>query len=313
MLTDIAAPRRNRKFQRAELPPPLQLTPRDEQIIQRVGEHRFLTSRQIHELLGGSEQNILRRLNVLFHAGYLDRPRAQLDYYTATGSSPMVYALGDRGARLLIQRHGAVLPDREWQRKNRVGRPFIEHTLAIANFHVALINTTRTQPHIELINDKALIAAFPKAPVTLDRAFAWQTTVRRNDSTHKISVKPDYAFALKSPANGHRAYLVECDRATMPISRNNFDQTSIVRKFAGYIAGHAAKLHESTFGWKAFRVLFITDTPARAANMRTALHEYTKVANARRLFFFTHADTRTSTDLLALTWVDGNGQKVSLI
>ena len=46
------------------------------------------------------------RLLRLFHAGYVDRPRAQLDYYPTAGSSPIAYALADRGARLLIQRDG---------------------------------------------------------------------------------------------------------------------------------------------------------------------------------------------------------------
>jgi len=62
----------------------------------------------------------------LFHAGYIDRPRAQLDYYPTFGSAPMIYALADRGVRLLKEWDGAEFRNPEWSRKNReAGRPFI--------------------------------------------------------------------------------------------------------------------------------------------------------------------------------------------
>ena len=41
----------------------------------------------------------------------------------------MVYALADRGARLLIERDGIEFANVKWSRKNRkAGRPFIEHS-----------------------------------------------------------------------------------------------------------------------------------------------------------------------------------------
>ena len=87
----------------------------------------------------------------------------------------------------------------------------------------------------------------------------------------------------------------------------------VVRKFAAYINGYAANLHERNFGWKACRILFITNTPERAANMREALNSLTKATNVRRLFFFTTADALSSADLFSHTWIDGNGQTVTLI
>jgi hypothetical protein len=290
------APIRRRRFERAPEPPAFQLTSRDEDIIRAVARNRFLTSRQIQTLFAASTQNIIRRLNGLFHAGYLDRPRAQLDYYTTAGSAPMVYALADKGARLINRRDGATLPEDEWKRKIRAaGRPFIEHTLAIAELHTALVAACQTRPDVELVDAKALIAAFPKPPASHDRAFAWHTTIRRNDMTHKVPVKPDYAFALRSTAIGRRCYLAECDRGTMPIERADFNQTSIARKLIAYIHGHAGRMHETNFGWKAFRVLFITNTEERARNMRLALADITKAHNVRHLFYFAHADVITST------------------
>jgi hypothetical protein len=79
------------------------------------------------------------RLLRLFHAGYIDRPRAQLDRFPSAGSSHFVYALADRGARLLIECDGIEFANVEWSRKNRLaGRPFIEHQLEIMDFYVGL-------------------------------------------------------------------------------------------------------------------------------------------------------------------------------
>ncbi len=304
---------RNRRFERASAAPAFQLTKRDAEIILAIGRNRFLNSRQVQALVPGSADKILRRLNGLFHAGYIDRPRAQIDYYSRTGSSPMVYALSDRGARLLNERYGAAFPDSDWQHKNRsVGRPFIEHTIAIADTHSALTVGCRLRPEIELIDAKALIAALPKPPLSPDHAFLWKTEVRRNGQLEPVSVNPDYVFALRSPIISRRCYLVEVDRGSMPVERATFKRTSIVRKFAGYIEGYSAKLHERQFGWKACRILFITNTPERVEHMRAALANLTRATNIRQLFYFTHSDALNG-GILSLRWIDGNGQPQTLI
>jgi hypothetical protein len=62
---------------------------------------RQLRSRRPNDSLDRTNDRLLR----LFHAGYLDRPRAQLDRFPS-GSPHIVYALADRGARLLIECDG---------------------------------------------------------------------------------------------------------------------------------------------------------------------------------------------------------------
>src|ERR1041385_7407889 len=79
------------------------LMPRDEEIILTVARHKFIRSYSIIDLLlakhpGTSEDKILRRLRLLFDAGYLLRPLAQVETYKAgAGSRPHVYTLGNRG------------------------------------------------------------------------------------------------------------------------------------------------------------------------------------------------------------------------
>src|SRR5580693_5872922 len=130
---------RRPRFRRASEPPAFRLTDDDVEIVRHLARHRFLRSTQIAALVGRSLDRTNDRLCRLFHAGYVDRPRAQLDYYPTVGSAPIAYALADRGARLLIQRDGAAVVNVEWSRKNReAGRPFIEHQLEVMEFLVAM-------------------------------------------------------------------------------------------------------------------------------------------------------------------------------
>lgn len=85
--------RRKPRFRRAADVAPMQLTSRDREIVQQVFRHRFLRTPQIATLVGGSKQAVVRRLRLLYHHGYLERPRAQIEYYHQGGSRPLVYGL----------------------------------------------------------------------------------------------------------------------------------------------------------------------------------------------------------------------------
>src|SRR5437899_1064012 len=138
-LSPLPLPRRKRRFIR-EIPERFQLTDRDIMLVRFVAKHRFLRSTHLSALCEAPHKKVCDRLTSLFHAGYLDRPRAQFDHYREGGGSPpIVYALGNRGAQLLIERHLADIPQVDWARKNDLaGRQFILHTLAIADVRVAL-------------------------------------------------------------------------------------------------------------------------------------------------------------------------------
>jgi DNA-binding Lrp family transcriptional regulator len=127
------------RFKRLSRVSPMQLTDRDREIIRLVHRHRFLRSHQIIALLGGSPQQLSRRLKLLYHHGYLERPRAQLQYYERGGSKSIAYGLGNKGGALLKQEFGiAVHPD-SWGEKNHViGRVYLEHALLVSDIMMAI-------------------------------------------------------------------------------------------------------------------------------------------------------------------------------
>ena len=96
------------RYRRAKDPPRMQLTKRDRTIIFLVWSYRYLTRLQIQRLLfplreAGKERSrkniVTRRLMLLYQNGHLD-PLHQL-IASPRGSSPIVYCLDRKGARML--------------------------------------------------------------------------------------------------------------------------------------------------------------------------------------------------------------------
>jgi hypothetical protein len=311
----VERPTRLPRFRRASEPPAFRLTDDDVEIVRQVARHRLIRSTHIAALVGRSLDRTNDRLHLLFHAGYVDRPRAQLDRFPTSGTAPMVYALADRGARLLCEREGFCCGTGEWSRKNREAhRPFIEHQIEIVNFQVALERAVAQRSDVRLISAEEMITA-SRRPMQASRApFALRAKLAHRGAVREFSVVPDIVFGLELPDGARRNFMVEIDRGTMPITRSRFDQTSFEKKMHAYLAAYAAKQHERQFGWKNFRVLTITTDRPRILSMTEALRGL-RVPHSRgaSLFVFSTFDDLRAGDPLSLAWIDGAGQHVRLI
>jgi hypothetical protein len=127
------------RFRRIATVAPILLTDRDRDIIRHVHQHRFLRSHQIVALVDGSKQQVVRRLQLLFHHGYLERPRAQIQYYERGGSKSIAYGLGNKGGALLRREFGTTVNSDSWNEKNNaIGRVFLEHALLVSDVMVSL-------------------------------------------------------------------------------------------------------------------------------------------------------------------------------
>jgi hypothetical protein len=297
-------------------PPPFQLTDRDLDILRAVARYRFLDSGQIRQLIPGSEKNIDRRLKGLFEHAYLDRPECQYDFYRpGGGSSPAVYALADKGARVLSHHDGLESGPRvSWAQKNRkAGRPFLEHTLAISEFAVGLSAAVAASPAVDLCDGPALLARLPATAREAAKPYRLSVPVVFKSSRHTIGIEPDYAFSLGFPAAGRRAYfLVEIDRGTMPVERSDITQSSMLRKFLAYGAMWRSKLHTQSFAWRNFRVLVVTGNPERAENMRDVLQRHVG-GGGSPLFWFADAPALKMCNTLEYIWIDGEGDEQRLM
>lgn len=306
---------RRKRFRR-DRPPAMRLTDDDITIIRHVAKHRFLRSTHLLRLMPGrSEKKLIERLGALYHNDYLDRPRAQLDYYARAGSAPMVYALGNRGAQILRQHGGLVADHVDWTWKNRsAGRTFIEHTLLTADVMVAATRAAQSQPDLLLIEPGDIIARAPEATQRAKNPFLLAARSQINGSPQELAVVPDAVFGFDFTTDRKRKYFfVEADRGTMPVMRASLDHTSIYRKLVTYLAGGgASNAFGQQLGIGNFRVLTVTTSAERVKGMLAALQQATRGAGSRQFLFATEDEICRAPDLLSVAWIDGKGERTSI-
>ena len=263
---------------------PFQLTERDRDIIRQVSRHRFLRSPQIVALVGGSQQQVLRRLQRLFHHGYLERPYAQLTFFRTGGSHHMAYGLGNKGATL-VNNEGLDIPYiRVGEQNHSIGEVFLDHALMVSDIMVELELACRKAGNVRLLWGKDLPVSNPPPP----RPFRWKVNLPNG---RKRGVVPDRVFALEFDSAGGAErifYFLEADRGTTPVVRSDLSsQNSMIRKFLSYEATWAQSVHQTEFGFHRFRVLTVTTSEKRVETLVNACQQ---LASGHGLFLFAHLE-----------------------
>ena len=290
------------RFKRVSTVAAIQLTERDRAIIRLVHRHRFIRSHQIAVLLGGSSQSIVRRLQLLFHHGCLERPRAQLKYLERGGSQSLAYGLGKKGSSLLRHELGFAVDSDVWNEGNNdAGRVFLEHALLVSSVMVSLELACRTRG-LRLLYEDELVLPVKQQP------FQWWVKIA--DGT-KLGVIPDAVFAIEYPdanSQSQRAYFfLEADRGTMPVVRKHLTQTSFKRKLLAYEATWADKVHQRHLGIHRFRVLTVTTIAAR---VKSLLDACAGLKRGHGLFLFADVSILEK-DLFSPLWRNGKTGELS--
>jgi hypothetical protein len=243
------------------------LTPRDAEILRLVARYRFLRSLHLSSLLGGSRQQLLRRLQMLFHHGYLERPVSQIDYFLYGGSHAMVYGLGNRGAAYL-HRTGALPAHRpDWSIRNySIRRLFLDHALMVSDILVALEIACRTSTNVQFLN----ISDFPMPDIKAVKCNPRQWTVH-TPTFGEVGVVPDAVFVLRPSGGKEILCFLEADRGTMPVASQDRQRSSLARKFAAYSATRRNGLFRDQFGYSRVRAITITTTPERLNSIAECL------------------------------------------
>ena len=285
----------------------MDFTARDAEILRAMNRHRFLRSHQIADLVGGSRQQVLRRLQKLYHHGYVERPTCQLDYYQRPGSRSIAYGLANRGAAHLRRVDNTPFSRLDWTSQNRaVKRLFLEHALMVSDIMVALEIACRKRGDLRLLIEHEI--PLPESTNRERDPFRWTVTV---SGKQKLGVIPDRVFALEFTASKERILcFLEADRGTMPIRRGGLDASSFERKFVAYEETWRREIHTLRFGDKRLRVLAVTDNEERAAHLQLAcasLH-----AGQGIFLFSTRQRIAEAGDALLQPWTDALSERVPL-
>jgi hypothetical protein len=304
-----------KRLSRPAEPPAFRLTPRDVSIVAAVSRYRFLNSKQIAQLDGGSYVQVLRRLKALWAHGYLDRPRHQHAYLAAwsdEGNKPLTYALATRGARLLKE-HGVVANDKlDWTQKNkRVGAVHLAHTLETA---AVMLHFARAADAagLRLIDHHELLPYLPEKTRSLQNPFRVRVTVTLPGKPKPlaIGVCPDRLFSI---AHGdlRRNYALELDRGTESINAKSLTKSSYRRKMLGYFHLWKDGLLPAQWAMKSFRILVIAPSEKRISNMMAVQNDVTGGAASGLVLYALPSDIETH-GALGPAWRTASGERVAL-
>lgn len=315
--------------------PKLDITADDERILFDLYRHAIVDSHTIRQVLSHRSPDWLgKRLRALMDAGYINKPREQRRIRVPDGGSlPHAYTLGNKGARLLRERHELPVRTDRWKTTSDDLSPFfIEHTLDVARLTIALRTSVERRDDImgfeypdqiyarlrpALLRKKRLPAVF-RSPVDWH---GW----REREATI-----PDGFCALRyreaPPEKSSRYLFIELDRGTETIepaganlkNRKFFLGNSVLRKFVIYGQGFAAGAHTEIFGIPTFQVLTVTTNAERVHRMIETIQRHLAAAPHRVSpirFLFTNRETvaEFDGDLLAVPFLDGAGKERSLV
>lgn len=316
---------RKPRYRRVDIPR-FEVTERDCEILRLVARHRFIRSKQIVAVLtayapSSSGQQILRRLELLFHGGYLTRPQAQSERFrVGGGSEPMTYCLGNKGSDLLAERFAYRRAAVDWTAKARTAkRGEIEHALEVTDFMVGLELACSRRRSLRIIHlDEILTQIAPEETRKNPKPYFWPVSVRWRGKESVIHPIPDRIFGIQDlnrpEGRNRKFFFAEVDRGTMPAVRLDLSKTSFIRKLLAYGHTYQQDLHTAIYGFSNVRILTITKGRKRIESIIAAHREHTWQLCSPALFLFVdRAALLDEDDVFSRPWIDASGAAHNLI
>jgi|CXWL01.1.fsa_nt_gi hypothetical protein len=257
------------RYKRADQPPRMLLTPRDQDIIRWVYELRFATQEQIQQLLftPSTASSCKRRLTLLYHNGYLDR--RLLPLRSRFGANRAAYCLDKKGKDLLDAQTGSGLASIGWRSvDNDRELYFLEHLLATNDVRIcATIAATEAGFDLAWTDERALKSSTMRDLVTDPKNL--QT---------KLAVIPDGYFQLAT-ATSPLGFAVELDRGTV-------EEKPFKTKVRALGEWKTTGAYHSRFGTDSLRVLFVVAPNNRDARRLSRIKSWTEAEGGQNLFWF---------------------------
>ena len=236
---------RYKKFERSKAPPKFRISEADLKILQDLADYRVLDTRHIIAL--HSEiypRTIQRRLQLLFQAGFLERP---VYYSQYQAPSYIIYSLAKKGAELLFP------GERTTKWSKRLKPNFLKHSLLISEFRVILTLALKNKKKSKLLNWQE--------ENLFDTVFL---------EGERLPISPDAFFTIED-GDDLLHFFLEANRSTMKDKR-------ILDKMKAFWQWWTEEGHKKKFNISVFRVLTVTISEERKENLR----KITKLADERR-------------------------------
>lgn len=160
----------------------LSLTQRDQLILWRAHEYRFITTNQVMRFTESVNRTKMNdRLRDLWAEDYLTRPEIQRQVYAYRDTRETVHALGQRGAEWLAREHGVKFPKgKGFEAANAIkSGTFLEHEIKIGDLMLAFPAALTERPGFHILDQTLVVQeALARASRRLTYPLTLRTQVR---------------------------------------------------------------------------------------------------------------------------------------
>jgi len=271
------------KKRRAKTPPRFMLTDRDVELVRAILKYRFLQVSQFEWLFpDASRRGMENRLRYLYHSKYLDR----IVYPEATHANRLIYAMAEKGAKLLAEKDQVSRDKVPWGRHlNKVSLSHIRHLLAINDVLISYALALEDAKANRLVSDFRVVKG--------DASSHKIAVILKDDAGKRFeaAIVPDAVVGVKFKSGEFGLFFVEVDRATMTTKR----WQDKIRVYYDYARSPELR---SKFQTEWFIVLTVTTSEKRI----TSLAERTVAMGGKRAFWYTSADNITPGMCLERIW-----------
>lgn len=263
------------------------LTPRDIEILKLLTRYRYLSADYLSALIGGSLKPLIHRLSILSREPnlYLDRPEQQRHNANANYRR-LVYELDDRGATVLRQ-YGFAYEKPKYQRN-------FAHELMACEIMASIEIGARGAEGARLIDWSEILASknMPNATRNSRKPHHVPVAFAANGARLDTEIAADtHPFGIERTIDGRKSFVffpgIEADCGTEPVDTNDYERSSIAKKFLAYRAIAEQDIHRSHFGFPNLLVPFVTTTTARMASMMRLLERVTDGKGSKMFLFKT--------------------------
>ena len=271
------------KKRRANTPPRFMMTERDTEFVRAILKYRFLHVSQLEWLFpDASRRGMENRLRYLYHNKYLDR----IVYPEATHANKLIYAMAEKGAKLLAEADGISRDQIHWRRHlNKISLSHIQHLLAINDVLISF--------------SLALEDAKARRLVTEYRVYKGDSEKHKiavmlkdeNGRRYEAAIVPDAVVGMKYKSGEFGLFFIEVDRATMTTER----WQDKIKVYYDYARSPELQKRFQT-GW--FIVLTVTTSDKRIMS----LAERTVELGGKRAFWYTTADNVSPDSITGRIW-----------
>ena len=233
----------------------------------------------------------MERLSLLYHHGYLDRPKVQKAKHLV--SSHVVYSLDRKGVDVLSggaeEREGILRRVRETQHTSAL----IAHALMISQFRATLTLALKKHP------------SSPKLERWLQGYDLKYVLASRGQSSDLV---PDAFFTINDGGD-LLDFFLEADQSTM-------DEARMLKKMRIYWEWWRTGRHDKTLGIRNFRVLTIAKNETRAENLCRITKEADDKCTGSNMFLFLSEMQYSLAEpeaVLSPIWASPKGEKHGIL